>query len=159
MAAVAIQKRRSEAGRGSAAGFCGVAGLGDGLSRIASGRGIRLLARGEDGCEGYAGEHGEDYWRKLIVMNGEAWLRIADEAVQAAQDIYDDRLAELAVPTLFLHGSRDPRTEPGEMEAVRDQLPNARIEFIEGGGHSPHSESASAGECNRIVTEFLESIS
>jgi len=106
-----------------------------------------------------SGEHGEDYWRKLIVMNGEAWLRIADEAVQAAQDIYDDRLAELAVPALFLHGSRDPRTEPGEMEAVRDQLPNARIEFIEGGGHSPHSESASAGECNRIVTEFLESIS
>ena len=103
-------------------------------------------------------EHGEDYWRKLIVMNGEAWLRIADEAVQAGQDLYDGELADLRVPTLFIHGSRDPRTEPGEMQEVRDQLPNAQIEIIEGGGHSPHSESASARECNRRVTAFLESV-
>jgi pimeloyl-ACP methyl ester carboxylesterase len=103
-------------------------------------------------------EHGEDYWHKLIVMNGDAWLRIADEASHAEQDLYDGKLFELRVPTLFIHGSRDPRTEPGEMQAVRDQLPNARIEIIEGGGHSPHSESASAAECNRRAIEFLESI-
>ena len=103
-------------------------------------------------------EHGEDYWRKLIVMNGEAWLRIADEASHQTQDLYDGGLSSLQARSLFVHGSRDPRTEPGEMEAVRDQLPSARIEIIEGGGHSPHSESASAAECNRIVTEFLESI-
>jgi pimeloyl-ACP methyl ester carboxylesterase len=100
-------------------------------------------------------EHGEDYWRKLIVMNGDAWLRIADESTYAEQDLYDGKLSGLRVPTLFLHGSRDPRTEPGEMQAVRDQLPNARIEMINGGGHSPHSESASAGECNRVANEFL----
>jgi pimeloyl-ACP methyl ester carboxylesterase len=103
-------------------------------------------------------EHGEDYWRKLIVMNGEAWLRIADEATETEQDIYDGRLSELRVPTLFIHGSRDPRTEPGELQAMRDRLPNARIELIEGGGHSPHSESASADECNRRVSEFFESL-
>lgn len=103
-------------------------------------------------------EHGEDYWRKLIVMNGDAWLRIADEAALAGQDLYGGKLSELRVPTLFIHGSRDPRTEPGEMQAVRDQLPNARIEIIEGGGHSPHSEGASAEECNRIARVFLEPI-
>ena len=103
-------------------------------------------------------EHGEDYWHKLIVMNGDAWLRIADEATYAEHDLYDGKLCELRVPTLFIHGSRDPRTEPGEMQAVRDQLPNARIEIIEGGGHSPHSESASAAECNRVAGVFLESI-
>lgn len=103
-------------------------------------------------------EHGDDYWRKLIVTNGDAWLRIADEASHPEQDIYDGRLSELRVPVLFVHGSRDPRTEPGEMEAVRDQLPTARIELIEGGGHSPHSESASAAECNRIASEFLDLI-
>lgn len=102
-------------------------------------------------------EHGEDYWRKLIVMNGDAWLRMADEATRSDQDIYDGKLCELEVPTLFIHGSRDPRTEPGEMQSVRDQLPNARIEIIEGGGHSPHSESAAAAECNRIARDFLES--
>jgi pimeloyl-ACP methyl ester carboxylesterase len=103
-------------------------------------------------------EHGEGYWRKLIVINGEAWLRLADEAAHDAQDLYDGRLSQLQVPTLFVHGSRDPRTEPGEMEAVRDQLPNARIEIIDGGGHSPHSESGSVERCNRAVGEFLESI-
>jgi pimeloyl-ACP methyl ester carboxylesterase len=103
-------------------------------------------------------EHGEDYWRKLIVMNGDAWLRIADESAFAEQDLYDGKLGDLCVPALFIHGSRDPRTEPGEMESVRDLLPTARIGFIDGGGHSPHSESSSAPECNRIVAAFLESI-
>ena len=105
-----------------------------------------------------AREHGDDYWRKVIVMNGDAWLRIAYEAIAEKQDLYDGRLSLLRVPTLFIHGSRDPRTEPGEMEAVRDQLPDALIHFIEGGGHSPHSESASAEECNRISRGFLETI-
>jgi pimeloyl-ACP methyl ester carboxylesterase len=105
-----------------------------------------------------AREHGEDYWHKLIVINGNAWLAIADEAAHARHDLYDGELSELRVPALFIHGSRDPRTEPGELDAVRAQLPNARIEVIEGGGHSPHSESASAAESNRVANEFLVSI-
>jgi pimeloyl-ACP methyl ester carboxylesterase len=103
-------------------------------------------------------EHGEDYWHKLIVMNGNAWLRIADEATEITQDLYAGKLSRLRVPALFIHGSRDPRTEPGEMQAVRDQLPDARIHIVEGGGHSPHSESASAAECSRIASQFLRSI-
>ena len=105
-----------------------------------------------------AREHGEDYWRKLIVSNGSAWLRIADEATHEKQDLYDGKLSQLQLPTLFIHGSRDPRTEPGEMDAVRDQAASARIEIIEDGGHSPHSASASAAECNRLAADFLESI-
>jgi len=103
-----------------------------------------------------ARDHGEDYWRKLIVMNGSAWLKIADESTHPDEDLYDGKLAELRVPSLFLHGSRDPRTEPGEMEAVREQLPAARIEIIEGSAHTPHSESAAYSECNRIAREFLD---
>ncbi|HJZ68951.1 MAG TPA: alpha/beta hydrolase [Blastocatellia bacterium] len=103
-------------------------------------------------------DHGEDYWRKLIVINGRAWLRIADETTYPEQDLYDGKLSGLRVPALFIHGSRDPRTEPGEMDAVRDQLPNARIEIIEGGGHSPHSESAVAADSNRIVQSFLDAL-
>jgi pimeloyl-ACP methyl ester carboxylesterase len=105
-----------------------------------------------------AREHGEDNWRKLIVMNGSAWLAIADEATHSEQDLYDGKLSELRAPTLFIHGSRDPRTEPGELDAVRAQAPNARIEIIEGGGHSPHSESVSAAESNRIAREFLAAL-
>ena len=105
-----------------------------------------------------AREHGEDYWRKLIVVNGSAWLGIADEALHDRHDLYDGKLGEVQVPTLLIHGSRDPRTEPGELDTVRAQLPTARIEVIEGGAHSPHSESASATDCNRIAGEFLKSI-
>jgi len=103
-----------------------------------------------------AQEHGEDNWHTLIVMNGKAWLGIADEAAHPEHDLYDGLLSELRVQTLFIHGSRDPRTEPGEMEAVRVQLPSARIEIIGGGGHSPHSESASAEESNRLASAFLK---
>jgi pimeloyl-ACP methyl ester carboxylesterase len=113
---------------------------------------------GERVAKTLAGEHGEDYWRKLIVNNGDAWLRIADEATHENKDLYEGKLSQLRVPALFIHGSRDPRTEPGEMDAVRAQAPRARIEIIEGGGHSPHSESASAMECNRVAGEFLASI-
>lgn len=102
--------------------------------------------------------NGEDYWQKLIVMNGTAWLRLADESSGREHDLYDGRLSELKPPALFIHGSRDPRTEPGEMEAVRGQLPRAQFAIIEGGGHSPHSESSSAVECSNRAKAFLELI-
>jgi pimeloyl-ACP methyl ester carboxylesterase len=105
-----------------------------------------------------AQEHGEDYWHTLIVMNGKAWLGIADEATYPEHDLYDGELSKLRLPTLFIHGSRDPRTEPGEIESVRAQLPNATIEIIEGGGHSPHSETASADASNTFAKAFLEGL-
>lgn len=110
---------------------------------------------GERVCAILSSEHGEDYWRKLIVNNGRAWLQLADDSTDPKQDIYDGKLAGLAVPTLFIHGSRDPRTEPGELEAVRNELPRARFEILPGAGHSPHSASSSAQECNRAAVDFL----
>ncbi len=105
-----------------------------------------------------AREHGDDYWRRLIAINGNAWLRIADEATHPTHDLYDGKLSELRVPTLLIHGSRDPRTEPGELDGVRAQLPGATIEIIDGGGHSPHSESAAVQMVNQVAAEFLKSI-
>lgn len=105
-----------------------------------------------------ADQHGQDYWHDLIITNGRAWLKLAEESLHSEQDLYDGRLSELRVPTLFLHGSRDPRTEPGELDAVRKELPQARIQTIEGGGHTPHAESASFGDCNRAAGEFLRQV-
>lgn len=104
-----------------------------------------------------AQDHGDEQWRKLLLMNGEAWLRIADEATDKFQDLYDGELSRLSVPTLFIHGSNDPRTEPGELDAVRAALPEAQMAIIEGGGHSPHSESASADDATQIAGAFLDS--
>ena len=61
---------------------------------------------------------------------------------------------KLIVPTLVLHGTDDPRTEPGELDALQG-MPNVEIRMIEGAGHSPHSERPSASICTSIVARFL----
>jgi pimeloyl-ACP methyl ester carboxylesterase len=86
------------------------------------------------------------------------WFRIADNVKRPEEDLYDGRLGELRSPTLFLHGSLDPRTEPGEMERVLQELPSSEMKFVENGKHSPHSEEAAYAESNRIAGEFLQTI-
>jgi valacyclovir hydrolase len=101
-----------------------------------------------------AREHG-DGWRDLIRTNGDAWLRIASDASAPTADLYDGRLSELRVPTLVIHGAKDPRTEPGELEALRNSMGPALVEVLAEGGHSPHSERATADDVTRIVASFL----
>ncbi|HWN99508.1 MAG TPA: alpha/beta hydrolase [Blastocatellia bacterium] len=113
---------------------------------------------GERVCSVLSSDHGGDYWHKQIVNNGRAWLQLADESSDPMQDLYDGKLSQLATPTLFIHGSRDPRTEPGELDAVRRELPRARIEILEGAGHSPHSARSSAQASTRVAINFLESL-
>jgi pimeloyl-ACP methyl ester carboxylesterase len=108
-----------------------------------------------------AREHGPS-WRDLIRTNGDAWLRIArarshpdDDLSRPDDDLYGGRLGGLRVPALLIHGARDPRTEPGELEALRAALPAARIAVLAEGGHSPHSERPTADETTRLAREFL----
>jgi len=56
---------------------------------------------------------------------------------------------------MLLHGRFDPRTEPGELEQARKELPLATMQFVEKGQHSPHSEEAAYEECNRMLRVFL----
>ncbi len=145
-----------------------------------------------------ANEHGEPYWRQLMRSEGQVWLDLARSAWgpqhepqlrvlgwgDACRDLYDGRLSELTVPTLIVHGALDPRTEPGELDAVRSELSrqqpkggraadpastpqqakdglagdpasNTCIYIIENGGHSPHSEEPASAECGRTVREAL----
>jgi pimeloyl-ACP methyl ester carboxylesterase len=113
-------------------------------------------AFGERVTRKLAAEHGEDYWRTIIRAGGRAWLGIA---ATPDEDFYEHRLHELRVPMLVVHGADDPRTEPGELDRIRREVPGARIEMIEGGGHSPHSTRATAGQVTRIVEGFLDSLS
>src|SRR5262245_34641951 len=108
----------------------------------AGGRAISALTR----------DHGEG-WRKVLERNAMAWLELAG---LGPGDLYGGRLSELAVPALFVTGGRDPRTEPGDLDAIRRELPQAGSWIIEEAGHSPHSEPDSADECTAIAAEFLE---
>jgi non-heme chloroperoxidase len=113
---------------------------------------------GEETRRLLAEDHGETNWPTVLRRNCAAWFRIADSVQRPDEDLYDGRLGELQVPALFLHGSLDPRTEPGEMDRVRQALPRATMRFIGAGQHSPHSEEAAWQKCNARASEFLQSI-
>ena len=100
-------------------------------------------------------EHGEGHWRNLIENHGSAWLDIHDGWEDPEQDMYGGRLSELRVPTILIHGSEDPRTEPGELDTIQGLLPDASIHVIAGGGHSPHSESGAWEHSNRVAADFF----
>ena len=110
---------------------------------------------GEETRAVLAADHGEANWPAVLRRNCGVWFRIADSVAEPDEDLYDGRLSELQVPVLFLHGSRDPRTEPGEMDRVRQALPQATFRFIAAGQHSPHMEEDAWRECNSAASEFL----
>jgi pimeloyl-ACP methyl ester carboxylesterase len=110
---------------------------------------------GEAVVEACLRDHG-DSWRSVVGMGGRAWLSIIEEGRRGKPDVHDGRLGEVRVPVLLLQGRRDPRTEPGELEAAGRALPRARIELLDA-GHGPHA-SATAGErCVALAAEFLAS--
>jgi pimeloyl-ACP methyl ester carboxylesterase len=109
------------------------------------GFGERIAAR-------LAADHGADRWRDVLRMGGRAWLRIA---ATPEEDFFDRRLGEIRARTLLLHGSEDPRTEPGELDRVRHEVPDLTVEMIAGGGHSPHSERAVADEATSRAAAWL----
>ena len=113
---------------------------------------------GERTCSALIRDHGEDYWRSIILNNGRSWLEIAERSSHAKQDLYDGNLSALSVPAILIHGRLDPRTEPDELEAVQQQLKDVPIHIIKSGGHSPHSQASVAAECNRIAGDFLSEI-
>jgi pimeloyl-ACP methyl ester carboxylesterase len=100
-------------------------------------------------------EHGDPYWSQLLSSEGQAWLDIARAANCGPPDLFDGGLSRLHVPTVFIHGAQDPRTEPWELDAVCRELPHAEMHVIPSGGHSPHSEAPACSEFNRHLESAL----
>ena len=125
-----------------------------------------------------ARDHG-DRWPDVIERHSLAWQRIAEEAASDTDDFYGGRLGEIAAPALILHGARDPRTEPGEIDALRGALDAVRgvrlqadhtdgpaeagrhvrnIVILPAGGHSPHSEAATVDDVQQIALAFIDGV-
>ncbi len=68
-------------------------------------------------------------------------------------NVLASRLAEASIPTLVVWG-REDRIIPAAHAAAAS--PHARVEMLEGRGHSPHMEAA--GDVNRLIEEFLGSV-
>jgi pimeloyl-ACP methyl ester carboxylesterase len=106
----------------------------------------------------------------FLAIHSRTWIRIVDEA-PPGEDFYGGRLSELQVPALLVHGVRDPRTEPGELEMLRvalhigadprqsapDTVPSRMLLLAEG-GHSPHSEPATAARVTDAVMSFVDDV-
>lgn len=98
-------------------------------------------------------DHGP-HWRDPIRGGGEAWLEIA--ALNSTHpDLYEGRLSQLQAPVALLHGLKDPRTEPDELDGVRREIPAAQAHFLAEAGHSPHSERGSHEEVARRVRQIV----
>lgn len=112
---------------------------------------------GEATVTALARDHGEG-WRDVIAAGGRAWLRILARGARGQADLYDGRLGQVRCPTLLLHGRRDPRTEPGEIEAALRALPGARLELLDA-GHSPHTGAAAAERAVELGVRFVDEAS
>jgi len=109
-------------------------------------------ALGPELRERFVLEFGLADWRRFIIGHAKAWLRIAEES---GDDLYNGRLGEISAPALFIHGKLDPRTEPGELDAVSRELPSAEMRILDEASHSPHSESGSADQVTETAHAFL----
>jgi pimeloyl-ACP methyl ester carboxylesterase len=67
-----------------------------------------------------------------------------------------ERLGEIRAPTLVVVGDEDRVTPPMLSETIASRIPGARLARIAGAGHISNIEYA--GEFNRVVLEFLESV-
>jgi 3-oxoadipate enol-lactonase len=109
---------------------------------------------GERMVAAFERDHG-DRWRDVLRGCGRAWLSIIAEGKAGRPDLFEGRFGEIRAPTLLLHGARDPRTEPGELEAARRALPAARLALLDA-AHCPHASEKVGAEATRIAVEFLE---
>jgi len=100
-------------------------------------------------------DHGRDYWKQVLGMEGKVWLEILDTADNPDFDLFGGQLNQLSVRTLFLHGEQDPRTEPGELDAIRKLVPHAKWAVLPDGKHSPHSERLTSDESTHVARAFI----
>jgi pimeloyl-ACP methyl ester carboxylesterase len=85
---------------------------------------------------------------------GESTPEIYIEALQQiSKDSVWDLLPLVRVPTLILHGTRDPVVPHAHGRRFAEAVPGARLVTFEGGGHSlPGREAA---KVNRLIRDFV----
>jgi pimeloyl-ACP methyl ester carboxylesterase len=67
-------------------------------------------------------------------------------------DAYE-RLEDVTIPVLVLHGSQDRLIDPGNAALLAQRIPGAKLAVIEGAGHMVHRERPD--EVDEIVLDFV----
>lgn len=68
-----------------------------------------------------------------------------------------DRLAHITVPTLVLAGGDDRPEYTGSGRYLERKMPDARLEVVDGGGHSMHVDSHAA-EVAELIATFVDKL-
>jgi pimeloyl-ACP methyl ester carboxylesterase len=89
-------------------------------------------------------------WRQELPQSPAAAMA---QAMAAATFNTEDRLKDIAAPTLVITGTEDRVVPPRNAELLAERIPNARLVALEGAGHLGFIEQAEG--FNRAVIEFL----
>jgi pimeloyl-ACP methyl ester carboxylesterase/predicted glycosyltransferase len=90
-----------------------------------------------------------------IQWMGETSPEIYIEALQQiAKDNVWDLLGQIRVPTLIVHGTRDPVVPYAHGRRFAEAVPGARLVTFEGSGHSPQGRDAA--KVNRLIRDFVQ---
>lgn len=96
----------------------------------------------------------EGYERLSVQIGGtsvEGYIR-SSEAIIAMN--FDDRLNQIAVPTMVIAGELDRPTPPDRMELYRDNIAGAQMAVIDDAGHFPFADQSEA--FNQALRGFLD---
>jgi len=86
--------------------------------------------------------------------NVEGFMRALGGVIQ--RDDVTDRLGEIKLPTLVIHGGNDVLIELFKGEELAAKIPGARLEVIEGAGHQSNVDHPA--EVARLIKDFLASV-
>jgi pimeloyl-ACP methyl ester carboxylesterase len=81
-------------------------------------------------------------------------LALVLEAPLAIDGHLEGRLADLAVPTLVVLGTRDDIVPPAAGRVYKDRMPNAHLVFVYDAGHAVSADRPEAFA--EVVADFLE---
>jgi pimeloyl-ACP methyl ester carboxylesterase len=106
--------------------------------------------------EAFAAAHPEHVAEDLRVAGHNPQKPMSRRRQWEAMQGFDsfDRLQQIDVPTLVLHGTEDRMVDPANARILAERIPGAELVLLEGAGHVYHSEQADAAD--RAVLDFVQ---
>ncbi|MFQ5999697.1 MAG: alpha/beta fold hydrolase [Candidatus Bathyarchaeia archaeon] len=94
-------------------------------------------------------------WAKSEVLKTPQYV-VEEGAKAMSQFDTTDRLSEIEVPTLIIHGDQDLAISVEKAKTLHEKIPNSKLKIIRGSGHFILLEKPD--EFNKIVLEFLSKL-
>lgn len=88
-------------------------------------------------------------WRSFEVF------QLDEMSPSGLKTVYMDRLAELKMPVLIIHGDKDSLVPLSAAQEAARRLPNGQISILKGCGHWPGRDAPE--EFNQVLLDFLNS--